>query len=354
MDNNYSHLIVNSNDGFCKIRDLWQKIYIQSDNHYFSSYYWNYYWWIHFKEDRQLFIVIFYKDNIPFAILPLCYQVKLFFKKFTLISSDYVASDYIDFIYLPSYKNDVRIYFKYFFKKYISQLSFFLLKDFSKDSLIYHILASIEQKHLIEFSEIPKENCPYLPLPDRIENLLLQHSKKTIKRFISYLNSTFKSKSVQFHVGFINNDPEMSFKIFLNLHLMRAKSMKKQSHFEEEKFISFHKNVLLKNLNSSIFFWIIEGNQPIAVAYCFSKNSRLYYYNSGLRTDTSIKKPGQLLLYKIFEYLVKTEVKEFYFLRGTENYKYFWTSENHALFYAELFRSRFVRIINYFNLRYGK
>jgi len=354
MDKNYSHLIITSIEEFREIRDIWQKIYIQSENHYFSSHYWNYYWWIHFKEDRQLYIVIFLKDEIPYAILPLCYRKKFYFKKFILISSEYVASDYIDFVYLPTYKDDVRKYFICFFKKYMDRFSYFLLKDFSKDSLIYLILTSFEQKHLVEFSQIPKDYCPYILLPDRIENIFHQHSQKTIRRFMSYLNSTFRSQSVRFHVGFINNDPEISFKSFVDLHLRRIKSLRKHSHFETDPFFSFHKDVSTKDTDSATFFWIIKDNIPVAATYCYLTNNRLYYYNSGFRTDTDIKKPGQLLIYKMFEYLIETGVKEFFFLRGSEDYKYFWTSQNDTLFYAELFRSKISKFFNYLSLRYDK
>ncbi|MBU1873949.1 GNAT family N-acetyltransferase, partial [bacterium] len=196
--------------------------------------------------------------------------------------------------------------------------------------------------------------CPYLQLPDKIELIFNHHSEKTKNRFLSYVRSAFKNPSVRFQIGFIKDDPKSSLDYFTGLHLKRISSQGKFSNFSNQQFISFHNSYVQNTPDSVLFFWIIDHNTPIASTYCFIQNDAVYLYNSGFDPNSSVKKVGQILLYKMFEYLISRNIGYFYFLRGSEEYKYFWTSSQDELYYAEIFQSIYCRIFNSVRLRIHK
>ena len=56
--------IISTHQGFLKISEIWKKIYFANDsNSFFQSYEWNYFWYSNNLIDKDLFIVLFYKDS---------------------------------------------------------------------------------------------------------------------------------------------------------------------------------------------------------------------------------------------------------------------------------------------------
>jgi len=348
------HKILHTNEQFENLREIWQTIYQKSECSYFSSFYWNYYWLKYFNNGYYLSIIVVYHRDKPVAILPLYYRkLSFFFRKYFLLASDVVASDYLDFLCLPEYVPTVRMYCRRILSRGIIGWSIFHLKDFTRSSFLYSLLLTIRKQH-VNISAQPKDYCPYLILPEKVDNLFSIHSKKTASRFRAYLRSAFKRKDVNFYVGYLNDNPEETLRIFINLHLQRKAEQNLRSHFSEHNFVSFHRDIVRECRDSVYFFWLFESGRPIAVLYCYRKSNNIYFYNSGFDCNCTIKKPGYVLFYKVFEYLKKHGLERFYFLRGQEQYKYFWTKDEDELFYAELFSSTVSKIFNKLVLSYGK
>lgn len=348
---NITYKIIIDDTDFLNMKKIWDEVFSKSKNSIFSSFNWNYYWWKHYKNNAKLLIIILYQDNKPISIFPLYYLKEQCFKKYLLLSSDFVASDYLDIICIKNLEKESEEFYHYLIKTIFSKCSYFNLKDFTTESLVSNLVTSFENQRMVTLSGSTNKYCPYLQLPDQIEMIFNHHSDKTKQRFLSYVRSAFKNHDVQFKIGFMNDNPIISFDYFTDLHLRRISSQGKNSNFSNMQFIRFHKDYIQNTSDSVLFFWIINQNIPIACTYCYKLNDAIYFYNSGFNPDSSIKKVGQILLYKMFEYLISKNIKTFYFLRGSEEYKYFWTTSQDELFYAEIFQSYLSRFYNSIKLR---
>ena len=66
---------------------------------------------------------------------------------------------------------------------------------------------------------------------------------------------------------------------------------------------------------------------PLALYYCFKHNQKYYYYQAGLSYEGEKKSAGTVLFSLIIENAFKERYKEFDFLRGSEEYKFYWTKD---------------------------
>lgn len=351
---NIKYQFINNESDFLDIKEKWEEIFSKSTNHIFSSFNWNYYWWKNYKGSAKLLIIILYQDKQPISIFPLYYLKELCFTKYSLLSSNFVASDYLDIICIKNLEKECLEFYQYLFATTFSKCSYFHLKDFTNNSLLYNLVTSYKNQRMIAYSGSTNKFCPYLQLPDQIDSIFNHHSEKTKSRFLSYVRSAFNNPDVRFQIGFMDN-PTTSLDYFTELHLKRISSQGKFSNFSNQRFVHFHKDYIQNSPDSVLFFWIIKHDTPIASAYCLILNDAVYFYNSGFNPDASVKKIGQILLYKMFDYLISKNIKTFYFLRGSEKYKYFWTSFQNELYYAEIFQSNLSRLFNSIKLRiHGK
>jgi CelD/BcsL family acetyltransferase involved in cellulose biosynthesis len=61
-------------------------------------------------------------------------------------------------------------------------------------------------------------------------------------------------------------------------------------------------------------------------------NNKYYYYQSGISSDGERKSAGAVLLSLLVEQAFDEGCNEFDFLRGAEEYKYYWTKDSRKIF----------------------
>ncbi len=75
------------------------------------------------------------------------------------------------------------------------------------------------------------------------------------------------------------------------------------------------------------------------VLYGFRKGHRFYAYLSGFDPELNDLSPGAFLICSAIEDAIRSGLREFDFLRGSERYKYFWGAKDTPNFQLRLARS---------------
>jgi CelD/BcsL family acetyltransferase involved in cellulose biosynthesis len=134
-------------------------------------------------------------------------------------------------------------------------------------------------------------------------------------------------------------EPEKYIEALFALHDERAKQKGIKTTFSGESVYQFHKKIIHSLLKDGkvVLAFLYKESDPIASYYCIKHNQKYYYYQAGLSREGEKKSAGTVLFSLLIENAFKEHFKEFDFLRGNEEYKYFWT-ENYRKDYSIIIR----------------
>lgn len=171
--------------------------------------------------------------------------------------------------------------------------------------------------------------CPYLSLPKSWDDYLKQCSG-TRRYTITY---SMKKLSEQGHLEkrACERPEELAEHMgtFISLHQESWVERGKPGSFASERLKRFHLRVAEDFLTRGVLFlrsFFLDGT-PIASFYGFEYGGKLYYYLLGARVNPVKRvKTGTAVLGHCIEEAIAKGCREFDFLRGSEEYKYRWTS----------------------------
>lgn len=173
--------------------------------------------------------------------------------------------------------------------------------------------------------------CPYVNLPENIDELIntFRSKKKwSLKKKIKLANEA----RVSFRVIDGANNKELvkaAYENLLTLHRLRFESLGNSSLFLETLPQKLHSSLVNSTSSKYVTFCqIIKDNLVIGTLYGFRSEKRFCFFMSGFHPEYLNRNyVGQFLFYKTFEYLIENNVQVFDFLRGTEEYKFYWADK---------------------------
>jgi len=124
-----------------------------------------------------------------------------------------------------------------------------------------------------------------------------------------------------------DEEPEKYIQELFALHAVRAKQKGIRTTFSGEDIYKFHNKVihyLLRDGKVALTFLYKEFD-PLVSYYCIKHDKKVYYYQAGLSYEGEKRSAGTVLFSLLLEDAFGERYKEFDFLRGSEEYKYFWT-----------------------------
>ncbi len=293
----------------------------------FLTWEWMHTWWECFQEDKQLFILAVYDENENLVgLAPLCKDKK----KISIISVlNYirflgtmpVSSDHLDFIlYQGREKEALEAIVEYLFKE--NRWDFCLLSNIPATSLTGRLLKEIMGNRPFQ-SEI-SQVCPYIPLPDQIEDFyssLSGNIRNTIKRKRRSLHKKYDD----FELVIWENPDEIddAMERLFELHEKRWVIVKHKGHFIRNDIRKFHKKIARIFLNSDMLrlYFLRVREDYVATLYTFKYNNKLFYYQGGWDPKWSKDRVGNILTSLAIEDAINKGYSEYDFLRGTELYK---------------------------------
>jgi CelD/BcsL family acetyltransferase involved in cellulose biosynthesis len=319
---------ISTQNEFSKLKGGWTTLLKKSrGDTVFLAWEWMYTWWECFQENRQLFILAVYDESENLVgIAPLCISKKKIgcipiLKYIKFLGTMPISSDHLDFIIYKGMERKVLgVIVEYLFQE--NRWDFCLLSNIPATSLTGRLLQEVIGNRPFQ-SEISQE-CPYIPLPSRIEDFhltLSRNMRNTIKR--RRRNLYKKYDKVEF-VAWKNPDGlENAMERLFALHEKRWKVMKHKGNLARIDVSEFHKKIARKLLNSDLlglYFLRVQGND-VAALYTFKYNNKLFYYQGGWDPEWSKDHVGSILTNLVIEDAINKGYSEYDFLRGSEDYK---------------------------------
>ena len=172
------------------------------------------------------------------------------------------------------------------------------------------------------------QECPYILLEgsfDKYMMTLTQKHRYKVRLFGKRLAAAHK---VEFEVASEPAQVGPALEEMFRLHAMRwTLKTDDVSGFDDPAVHAFHRSAaetLVADDAIRIFLLRCDG-RAVAACYCLHYDGRLYFFQPGFDPDFRKLHVGKVLLGRVIEYCYKNGMREFDFLRGTEEYKFDWT-----------------------------
>jgi CelD/BcsL family acetyltransferase involved in cellulose biosynthesis len=318
-------------------------------------------WWTIFRNPaRELFIIQAFNDagkTIGFAPL---YRENLtllglrYGKILKLCGDPETYPDHLDFFCEEHWEEEfLKAIFRYL-QEHLEAWDYIDLNGLSESSIIRDFL-KLGDPGLgdLRWGWRDYSECPYVGTPGNFKSYLESFSGK--KRYTLLKRRRLLCEGEVLTVQAIKTPDEIEkyLDTLFSLHAERAQRKGINSTFMEEKVGAFHRKLIggLLKKGKVDFSVLYRKDFPLAAIYCFRHNSKYYYYQSGISNEGERHSAGLVLLSMMIEKCFDEGYREFDFLRGAEEYKYYWTKTSRKNLTLEISkengRGRFARMVHH-------
>jgi CelD/BcsL family acetyltransferase involved in cellulose biosynthesis len=321
-------------DALTRLRVEWQAMYCASGAPPFLSWEWLSTWHKWFGREKHPFLLCARERGNLIALLPLCAENRQSsrfsprLKRMSFMGESYGASDYLDILALPGFKQkSADIFIDYL----ALPRSFDLLEleGMTADSCALQSLTRrFANDRRFRYRIVPQYICPRMSLDARWEDLL-ERSRRSdyFKRCMMRLN---KIASFEFRVISDVNEIPAAYGRFLELHAGRWGDRGGSSAFRtaEQKGFTFDAAAELARASMTRFEEIWLEGECRASLFGFESGDCYYFYLSGFDQAWSKYSLGFTLLWLSIREASRRGLKMYDFLRGDENYKFDWSDNS--------------------------
>jgi CelD/BcsL family acetyltransferase involved in cellulose biosynthesis len=321
---------------FPDVKHEWDSLLEKSvTNEVFLLWEWIYSWWEVFKDASKELYLLRGKNSMgeTIGIAPFYLQKQTLFgtHKRNIIrfcSSLETYPDHLDIIVMKEYAH----LFSEAVLKYLIQndkdWDLIKLDGVHENAIIKKYLTSAhpELKELL-ITSVPDANCPYLVIDKSFEDYLKSFSPKKRQTLLRKRRILMNREKAVFKTVNCDEEPEKHIQALFALHDERAKQKRIKTTFCGEDIYNFHNKAIRYLLKDGkvILAFLYKEMDPLVSYYCIKYNQKYYYYQAGLSQEGEKKSAGTVLFSLIIENAFKERCKEFDFLRGSEEYKFYWT-----------------------------
>jgi CelD/BcsL family acetyltransferase involved in cellulose biosynthesis len=305
------------------LKTTWSALLERCPHSIFSTWEWVSIWWKHFGRGKKLILLIAEEDNRVVGIAPLMYSVSTMLGakrgKIEFVGTPH--SDYNNFIIAEQKEQFLKLLIEYL-KRLPEKWDLVDLIDIPQDSECLPFLKTVSS------SIKPTENCPYLPLPNSFDvfmETLSYKKRKYVRRGLRKLESSFK-------VDFVDCSEIQHYFEGMNclfeLHQKKWESIGQSGVFSDQAVRDFHLEIaetFSREKRLSLNVLALSGI-PVAVEYGFKCNFRYYAYLPGVDPEYSKFSVGNMLFILIVKKLIQEHFTVYDFLRGSEEYKDYWSA----------------------------
>jgi CelD/BcsL family acetyltransferase involved in cellulose biosynthesis len=334
---------VESEKKFLQLERNWKLLHLESDRPApFLSWEWISTWWKHFGSGSKLFVLVARSEGAEIVGIAPCRIVArktlgiLPVRSLELLGyrGSAICSDHLDFLLSPS--DPARVCLALVEEIIAKREKWDRLEfgDMAQDSLVPDALAGLEDRYGLTVRKLSEDRCPYLTLPAKWEELL--KSMKAKRR--SFIKTKRERLAAKCRIEFVREtSPEnvaRQLDILERLHKLARERKGEEGNFVLRAYREFHRDVALRMAKAGYLYMArLECHgTPTAIVYGFIMNKRFFYYQTGFDPEWMKDGVGSILLAMVVEDAIEHfQAKEFDFLRGTEEYKYAWTSKENVL-----------------------
>lgn len=300
-------------------------------------------WNRHFGKGKELQIFVVREEGRPIGIAPF-YQTtrRLFgvpFRRLSLLGDEAVGSDHLDLISEAGFEEKVARTLARHLVENARTWDLIELRGLSERSPhLPFLMEAFEEKVWTAWKE-PGEICPYLALGATWENYLKGLSasmRYTVRRKIRNLE---KGGVIEFVAVDTAEAGQAALETLIDLHRKRWSGEGGSEDFVTEVKSRFHREVARSFFEKGIarLFLLKIDQKAVASLYGFLIGKRFFFYQAGFDPALRDKSVGMALMAKSLEAAMAQGWEEFDFLRGTEEYKFHWTSTQRRLWNVSFF-----------------
>jgi CelD/BcsL family acetyltransferase involved in cellulose biosynthesis len=335
-----------------ELADSWNDLLKRSLNdNVFLTWEWISTWTSAYLSGEELFVVALFDDGSLVAIAPFWLQRSRTAGVFPVrvlrfLGSSGVCSDYLDVIVQKKgcAKWLDRIWNQLFgeLRSQWDRLEYADTPSDSKPLAQFYRLAD-EDDRCLDRKLVRTEVCPYMPLPDRSEQLLAGLSR-TRRYTINYSHKRL-SELGELRVLACEHPDQVSVAL-ARLKDLNTRSWQERGQpgsFSTREFTKFHSNMAQTALERQ---WLLlrslwAGDRYLGGFYGFAYHGVLYFYIMSVeKSDERRVNTGDVLLSHCMEEGIRLGCRTFDFLRGDEPYKYRWTDSDRRLLSLHVYNRR--------------
>ncbi len=314
---------------FKEIPDVWNEVLHSSEQDCpFLTHEWISSWWECFSEDNSLEALLFKdeKEN-PVGVAPLMIQDNTL----RFIASEEV-SDYCDFVYIKGYEEEFYESLFEYFKTIQSNIEKIELMNMQSSSSTLVYLPRLASKHGFTCSKEEVEVAPVLELPSSYEDYLGNLSKKKRHELRRKLRRIESLDGIRVERITDSKNLRTYLDRFIAIH--KQGSSAKAKFWEKPKMTDFfHEMANRFSLREWIELKVLFYEERILAALLnFSYSDCIYFYNVAFDRDFARYSPGIFLFDHSIREAISTRKKSVNFLRGREEYKYYFGAKDSKIF----------------------
>jgi hypothetical protein len=323
----WNNLLEKTNDNLATL--TWEHIYVSVKN---------------LGAEKSLRIITITRGDKIIAIAPLrTARYKLGFLKYKVIEPlDYEnATDYTGFIISEHKLECLRMFLTYLSRQ--KDWVYLNINDTPETSTLFQLIKS-DSDFLPKFFIEKGDLCPYIAVPNSMEeflNNLRLHHKKELGRCFRRLERDYgKVELKEYHeLGTL----EHAINLFFSLHQKRWESQGGKGAFNSQKIreIFLERAKLFAQNNWLGLYFLTVNDKPVAGNYALKYNKKVHSCSSGFDTDYYPYSVSNLLLTKIMEQCIQEGFTEYDFMKGSESYKFKWTSRYRSNFRIKLINKKY-------------
>jgi CelD/BcsL family acetyltransferase involved in cellulose biosynthesis len=314
---------------FKEIPDVWNEVLHSSDQDCpFLTHEWISSWWQCFSEDNSLEVLLFKdKKEKPVGVAPLMIQENIL----RFIASEEV-SDYCDFVFMKEYREEFYESLFGYFKTIPTNIEKIELMNVQSSSSTLDYLPGLASKHDFSCSIEEVEVAPLLQLPSSYEDYMGNLSKKKRHELRRKLKRMESLDGVR--VERITDAKNLRTYLDRFIALHKQGSSSKAKFWEKPKMTAFfHEMANRFSLREWIELYVLFVEDRISAALLnFSYSDRIYFYNVAFDRDFAWYSPGIFLFDHCIQEAISTGKKSADFLRGREEYKYYFGARDSKIF----------------------
>ncbi len=332
------------------LRDAWNTILMRSiSDTVFLTWEWMYSWWECFGEGKELFVVIAEEDDEIIGLAPLHRTRAKIFGLRTLTHLEFlgttgVITEYPDLIIQKGREHDLIPAFMEFLFRNSSEWDVLNLTSMRQDSENLKLIMAYCEMKGVQYWEYALNASPYIELPADMDEYMKSLSNKSRWKFKDYRKKLEKGRRVELLETKNKQEVSGDFLTIMQLHQKRWEHKGGPGSFAQSRtrFLNFHNRVVqlcFDNKWLSLLRLNVDG-VSVAGHYSLMYHDKVYCHTVGFDPDWAEHNVGSVLQLLAIEDSIRKGAKEFDFLRGTEQYKYYWTKKEHICIDTAIWRSR--------------
>jgi CelD/BcsL family acetyltransferase involved in cellulose biosynthesis len=306
------------------------------------------------EKEKKLRILYVTTDNRIVAIAPFKkshYTFNGYFGYGVIEPLTFGNSDYTGLILAEKETQCLRLFLTYLFDQ--NDWDFIYLYDVPETSVIFDLLTK-DRCALPKFEIKEGRICPYITIPDSMDNLIQGLStkfRKNLRRSMKNLEKDYGKVELKRYdeLGSLRD----AMKIFFDLHQKRWVSKGKPGVFDTQNVrdMSLNSAKLFAEKDWLALYFLTVNDKPVATQYCLEYKQKMHYGLGGFDSAYSSYSVGNLITMKVIEKCIEKKIKEYDFMKGGEPYKFGWTRTYRRNLNARMVNKKFASNLFDFTIR---